>query len=206
MSARVLATALAALAATTGGCRLGGPATIPLRGEPPDVVAVWPRLAAGQQPFAELLLPPLDEALRPRGYRVVVSAVAARLLEAAGTGADVTPASAGPALMADAVLELQVRDFEASGDRPLRHARWDLEWRLWSTRGGGVLWSFVHRGSYRAGPQAAADPHRPLDAEPDIVPIGGGAASGYRDAGELLAVLHRDALARLPAAPAGRAR
>lgn len=197
---------LAALAGAVGGCHLGGPATIPLRGEPPDVVAVWPFVAVGQEALAGLLLPPLDEALRPRGYRVVVSAVAARLLEAAGAGASPVPASAGPALGADAVLELLVRDFEASGERPLRHARWDLEWRLWSTRGGGVLWSFAQRGSFQAAPQAAADPHRPLDAEPDIVPIGGAGASGYRDATELAAVLHRDAMARLPAAPRMRAR
>ncbi len=179
-------------------CVLGGPQTVPLRGEVPERVAIWPLVA---EPFAAergLLLYGLDVAAGARGYRIVTSAVGEQLLKDAGLLAvDADVARAGQALHADAVLVLHVREFTASGEAPLQQARWDLEWRLESTRGAGVVWSFPHHGSWRPA-QYPDDPSRALDADPEIVPIGGRPRSSFSDQRDLVAWLHRMAMSHLP--------
>ena len=99
----------------------------------------------------------------------------------------------------EALLVLEVRQFAAEGD-PLRSASWDLQWRLLSTRGHGTLWSYEHHGNWAQRPFADEDPLRRLDAEPEIVPIGGDRARSFRSAAELAAELHQLAMAHLPAA------
>jgi hypothetical protein len=192
-------TTAAALAASLAACRVGEPTPEPVRGELPRVVAVWPRAVAADA-NGDCCLAGLDQALRGRGYRAVPVAVAAELLAAAPV-APAGPAAAGAVLGCEAVMELVVGEFTASGARPLREAQWDLQWRLVSTRGAGVVWSQTLRGRWVAPTRDFGDPHRPLDAEPEIVPIGGGAPVTWRDEAELLAALHRTALARLPACP-----
>lgn len=186
------------LVLAAAGCAFGGPATVPLRGDVPETVAIWPLVAP---PFAaerELLLHGLDAAAGARGYRIVTYAVGEQLLnDAQLLAADADVTRAGQVLRADAVLMLHVREFTASGERPLQQARWDLEWRLESTRGGGVVWSFPHHGSWRPS-QYQDDPSRALDADPEIVPIGGRSVSSFRDRGDLVAWLHRLAMSHLP--------
>jgi hypothetical protein len=189
---------LCALAA--GACQLGGaPAPTPLRGDTPRTIAVWPVVAASHQAHRELLLDGLDEALRARGHRAIPWAVVREMVDDA-TGeapADVVLA-ATDRVTADAALQLVVRDFDALGTRPLQDARWDLEWRLVSLTRQGVLWSWSNRGSWQPTLRDRGDPHRALDADPEIVPIGGEPRVTYRDAAELVQSLHRLALSHLP--------
>ena len=190
--------ALLVTAVVLVGCRVGEPAPVPLAGDEPQVVAVWPFVLAEQPVDAELLLGSLGGAMTARGYRTISYAVGLQMLRDANMADAAEVTRAGAVLGADAVLQVLVREFEASGSRPLREARWDLQWRLLSTRGGCVLWSFAQRGAMRANLGDGGDPHRALDAERDIVPMGGGAPVTYRDADELVASLHRLALSRLP--------
>lgn len=186
----VLAVALLA------GCAVLAVEPQPLRGEPPRVVAIWPVVDGEFAAVRTLQLSGLDAALRARGYEVIAPDVARELLR--GGPADATPATSGPLLACDAVLQFVPHEFVAEGSRPLRHAHWRVEWRLVSTRGGGVLWSWSSAGSWAASHDDGRDPHRALDAEPDYVPFGGRRAGNYRDALELVAALHRAAMARLP--------
>lgn len=187
------------LALLAPACRVGEPELVALRGDLPKSIAVWPFVGPQFDAASELLLEGIEVAVRGRGYQVVPAAVASELLRALGPGiAEVEPAAMGQTLSCDAVLQLVVRDFEAAGSRPLREARWDLEWRLISTRGGGVVWSYPHHGTWAPPPENFGDVHRPLDAEPDIVPMGGDPRITYRNANELVASLHRMALSFLP--------
>jgi hypothetical protein len=139
-------------------------------------------------------------ALAARGYRPTSPAVAAQLLADRGLVVATAPPSiaAAEALAVDAVLVVVVRGLSARGRAPLLEAQWDLEWRLLAKATGNVLWSHAHRGGYRHRQDDFGDPHRPLDAEPEIVPIGGRGQRPYHSAEELLATLHRLAMARLP--------
>jgi hypothetical protein len=93
---------------------------------------------------------------------------------------------------------LRVRNFEVDQDHRFRSARWDFAWELLSTRGRGELWRHEHHGAWFRRDPLASDPHRALDAEPDIVPLGGDRAPNFRDVPELAFALHRMALAELP--------
>ncbi|MFY9342596.1 MAG: hypothetical protein WAT39_08905, partial [Planctomycetota bacterium] len=114
-------------------------------------------------------------------------------------GPEAGAAAAGGALGVDAVLKFAVREFAVRGHRPVQDASWEVEWRIEGAH-GGVLWSLPHRGTYRPPHADFGDPHRPLDAPRDVVPIGGRGPRAFQDADELLANLHRMAMARLPRA------
>lgn len=183
------------------GCTFGPPpvAPLPLAGPLPRVVAIWPFLPDAYRPHGELLLGSLAAALRARGPAVVPWAVAQELLrETLAASPQEAPAELRERLGADAALQLVVTDFAAQGTRPLREAQWDLTWRLVSLHDGQLQWSCTQRGHY-VPPRDVADPHRAFDAEPDVVPIGGDRRIVYRDAAELVAALHRLAMAQLPA-------
>lgn len=187
--------------AVAAGCTFSPapPAPLPLSGPMPRVVVVWPILPDAFRPHGELLLGSLGAALRARGHTVVPWAVAQELLLDTPVAAPQdAPAELRERLGADAALQLVVTDFTAEGTRPLREAQWDLAWRLVSLRDGQLQWSCTQRGHY-VPPRDVADPHRALDAEPDVVPIGGDRRIVYRDAAELIAALHRLAMAQLPA-------
>ena len=191
-----LATGLAAPA-----CRFAAPEPTPLRGDPPASIVVWPWVGDAHDASRELLLADLGPALGRRGYRVTPFHVASATFdELAARDAVPTPELLGRTLASDACLQLVVRDFVATGTRPLQDARWDLEWRLLSLRGQGVSWSWTSRGSWQPR-EVMADPHRALDAEPGIVPIGGEGRAAFRDARELVAALHTLAASHLPAGP-----
>jgi hypothetical protein len=193
------AAACAGLLLAAAACRVGEPEPVPIRGDAPRAVAVWPFPQAPEGADVPLLLGGVTRSLAERGYRTTSPEVAAELLRAGGRDAATPPtAEAAATLAADAVLFLVVREFAAEGRRPLRDASWDLEWRLLSARSGGVLWSFSHRGTWHPPLARDENPHRALDATPDVVPIGGHRELHFRDAEELLASLHRMALARLP--------
>jgi len=181
-------------------CRVAAVVPAPLLGPAPQSIAVWPAATAAG-PHAQELLDGLDRAARTRGYRVQAAAVTERLLADA---AEVVPPPSledlpglGRLLDVDALLALEVRAFAADGE-PLRSSRWDLQWRLLSTRGHGTLWSFDHAGAW-ALLRDEADPQRRLDAEPEVVPIGGDRARRFRGVPELAADLHRLAMDHLPA-------
>ena len=196
--------ALALTMSVPGACRLAVIEPEPLAGPVPAVIAVWPVAVTDSGAAADVLLSGLGMAVRGRGYAVVSTAVGRELL----VGADLLPpdgvprrlAAIGQALSADAVMVLDVRAFES---RPtsvggLAEARWDLGWRLLSTRGGGVLWSHVHHGLWRNSDGGGFDPLRRLDALPEIVPIGGDGRWHFGSVRELAAGLHRLAMEHLP--------
>jgi len=188
--------------AALGACQVGSVEPVPLRGPAPEVVVVWPMLGTAAQPFAAQLLTGADAALRGRGYRVLAVAVGAQMLAERGLLAadSVEPgdlARVGMELGVDAVLCLDVREFEVSADR-FADARWDVGWRLLSTRGHGVQWEHAHHGAWRRSDLDTDNPLRPLDAEPDFVPFGGDRSRNFRDVPDLAANLHRLAMAHLP--------
>lgn len=195
-------------------CRVAPVAPTPVAGAAPTTLAVWPRLdaevagagvAAGVV-AAEVLLP-LDGAMRRRGYQVPSTAVVQRLLADRGHLAAAPDAEALAMLTelvgAEAVMVLELRHWETEGE-PLRHARWDLSWRLVAASESDPArlverWSHTHHGAWQ---QASPDPLG-LDALarhdgttfPAHRSVG---APSYRSAGELLAALHRMAMEHLP--------
>lgn len=187
------------------GCRVGGAVeVVPLRGMAPESIAIWPEVASDPPTTSSAWFAGLPTALHQRGYRVVTDGVARQMLADAGESTTLAdPIAAGRHLQVEAVLEIAVRAFEFSVERGvLENARWDVEWRLLSTRGAGVQWRYVHHGSWRRADRRTDDPLRRLDQNPDardIVPIGGNRMPGFRDAAELIAHLNREAMQRLPA-------
>jgi len=183
-----------------GGCQATFSPT-PLRGPSPQGVAVWPTVATAALPFERDLLAGADAALRANGYRAVAVAVGAQMLAERGllkAGAEPADlARVGKELAVDAVLCLDVRAFEVPSGA-FDSARWDLGWRLLSTRGHGVLWEHEHHGAWARRDLDTRDPLRPLDAEKEVVPFGGDRQRDFRDVADLAANLHRMALAHLP--------
>ena len=193
--------ALVALA----GCRVGAIEPEPLLGPAPVTIAVWPGLGGGFAALEPALLAGLDDAVRGRGYRIVNVAVTRELLRAADLwqSGDAAPAELGDvgrAVGADAVLEFEVRGYDDELDAVgrLLRARWDVGWRLLSTRMAGVLWQHAHRGHWRRQPGEPFDPLRRLDEPLQPVTIGGEGVPVFRDRQELAAHLHRLAMQSLP--------
>ena len=185
-----------------GSCQLSGVEPLPIVGDTPEVIAIWPLATGGEPPDADLWFTGLAVALGRRGYRVLPPAITAQLLRSSDIAENASDdAAIGPALRADAVLRLDVRQFEAAGSFGLQDAEWDLEWRLVSTRGFGQQWSYVHRGYYRQADHQSFDPGRSLDEQyrpRDIVPIGGNRVPSFRNVGDLLLQLNNTAMAHLP--------
>lgn len=202
MRARLVAASL--LSALAAGCRFGEAVEVtPIVGAPPQTVAVWPLADGGEPPDAALWFTGLASQLGRRGYRVVAPGIAREVLLAADLSDAATELSAvGRALDADALLVFQLRSFDARGRGALREAAWDVTWSLVSTRGLGRQWSHAARGSWRQSDRAPLDSLRGFDEIEDprpIVPIGGSRVPAFRDVAELVAHLHREAMARLPA-------
>lgn len=183
-----------------GACQLGDVAMVPFVGPEPHSILVLPPLAGSRWPPD--LWPGLARAAAARGYHVPALAVASQMLgdaglvPAAGGGFDL--AAIGRELQADAVLELEVRNFENENDgERFERARWDLTWRLLATRDGAVLWHFEHHGAW-VRPRDTSDPLRPVQAEPEFVPLFAERAPMFHSRAELAEWLHRLAMARLP--------
>ncbi|MFK7740263.1 MAG: hypothetical protein AB8H80_08060 [Planctomycetota bacterium] len=190
--------AAVALLAGVSACRVGSVVeVVPIRGPQPEVVAVWPFIDA-----AEEALPGLSQAVAWRRYDVVPGEMVRALLQAAEYSGDPSDTNAiGQAVQADALLELRVLRLELEEVDVLRSARWDLEWKLVSTRGHGVQWRFEHHGVWLRRRDEAFDPTRSLEDQQDardIVPIGGDRTPGFRNSRELMSWLHRHALEHLP--------
>ena len=178
--------------------------TSPIRGEVPGTIAIWPFVSGGVPPDADLWFSGMSYHVGRRGYRVIAPGVAREVL----IGSDIAPAlsddwgAVGRALHADAVLLVEVSSFEARPAGALRHASWDLTWRLVSTRGQGEQWSHRAHGRWRQADRDPMDATRRFDAmasPPPLVPIGGPRIPGFRDARDLLAHLHGAAMESLPA-------
>lgn len=173
-------------------CTIGGPEPEPVRGPLPRTIAVLPvqpvRCAAG-----------LDAALAARGHRMLSSAVTAELLRGAGVEAGAETVALAAATGADALLYVDVRQFEATGVRPLREARWDLQWRLVAGASGRELWTWRANGSWRHTDAAPSNEALAVDGRTPVA-IGGPSVPDYRDEAELLSALHRAAFDRLPRA------
>ncbi len=181
-----------------GACRVSRVEPTPLLGPMPRSIVVWPVLAEPYRSQPEVFAG-LDLAMRMRGYDVRSLAVGQQLLAEAGLLEDPFDAARiGVVLGVDAVLRLDVREFTMVADRGLQSARWHLGWQLVSTRGGGVLWSFSHQGSWSRRDLDTGDPLRRYDDEPGFVPIGGSAVPNFHDAVEVAAWLHRHAMDHLP--------
>jgi hypothetical protein len=183
-----------------GGCRTPVEPE-PFAGEAPTAVAVWPFVQGVAGAEGNLVLATLARAVGARGYRVTGPGVVEQLLLDRALDATATPAAAKDVLGTAAVLQVVVREFDARGQAPLQEASWDLQWRLVSPANGAVVWQWAHRGGWRHAPVDPGDPHRALDAEPEIVPIGGRGEPPFRDVQELLATLHRRAMEHLPRCP-----
>ena len=196
----------ALVCAALGGCTLGGQLEpLPLVGDAPQTIAIWPFVAGGQPPDDELWFTGLAYQLGRRGYRVIAPGITRELLLASDLTASFDDAATvGRALMADAVLHLELREFNARTSGSLQQARWDIAWRLVSTRGQGQQWTYGSHGRWRQGDRDPIDATRRFDemATPrPIVPIGGHRLPGFRDLPDLLAYLNRGAMERLPARP-----
>lgn len=197
-----------ALSLIAVGCRFSMVEPQPLAGPAPRGVAVWPSLSAQFADHEGALLTGLDAAVRSRGYRAVSLAVGRQLLvdselwvPHALPPRDLT--AVGQVLGVDALLVFEVREFETT-EGEFRHARWDFAWQLVSTRGGGVLWRSDHHGTWSRSDEQRVDAQRSLEAEPEIIPIGGTRAWNFRSVADLAANLHRLALDRLPRSGRGR--
>jgi hypothetical protein len=184
-----------------GACRIGSE-PLPISGEPPEVIAIWPMAIGAEPPDSQLWFAGLSSALSRRGYRVLPHGITAELLRRSDIAANAGNIEGiGRALRADAVLRIEVRRFDAEGSSGLQHAEWDLKWRLLSTRGLGEQWACVHHGHYHQADRATFDPGRSLDEqhEPrDIIPIGGRGSPSFRSAADLMANLNNLAMSRLP--------
>ncbi len=167
---------------------------VPLQGPPPRTVLVWPMVPGAAVP-PSLLLTGLDLAVRRRGYTIVASPIAERLLaeaEPSPTDDERVRRATG----ADAVLRLVVHEFQLEGE-PLQHADWDLAWELTATASGALLWRFGHHGRWdRRGPDAGHPHPRPDEEAPPV--LFGARPPDFRDGSDLVAWLHRFALERLP--------
>ncbi|MBL8754237.1 MAG: hypothetical protein JNK15_13125 [Planctomycetes bacterium] len=170
----------------------------PIAGPVPSSIAVWPFVLGAPGADGNLVLSGLAPAVVARGYRVIAPGVTEQLLLDRGLDAGGPVVPAKDAIAADAVLQVVVREFTARGKAPLQEARWDLQWRLVVPGSGAVAWQWSHRGGWRHDPGDVGDPHRALDAEPELVPIGGRGRPPFRDVQELLANLHRSAMDHLP--------
>jgi hypothetical protein len=189
------------LLVVVGSCRIGGVETLPISGDAPSVIAVWPLAVGGDPPQADVWFAGLSQALARRGYRVLPPGVTRELLAGSELAKNAPGSSVGRVLRADAVLRLEIREFEADGRAAVQHAQWDIVWHLVSTRGYGEQWSFRHHGTYSQAARASFDPGRSFDEQhtpPDIVPIGGLGPRGFRSPADLLASLHNQAMERLP--------
>jgi len=135
---------LAALAVLLAACA-SGPEVQPFRGPPPRTIAILPLTGAE---LSEPLRRALDESVRlhvaERGYAVIGPDVVGGTLPA-----EVEP---GPELWvalrrdfgADAVLERSGRVEPGRSDRGGRP--FSVQWTLWSTDDGSVLWSRREQG------------------------------------------------------------
>lgn len=184
-------------------CRIGAePEPIPIDGPAPEVIAVWPAASGAEPPGAELWFTGLSNALSRRGYRVLPPAVTSELLRTSDLAtAAVNEQGIGRALRADALLQLRVHQFEATANPALQTADWHLEWRLLSTRGLGIQWTFTHQGHYQQVDPDPFDPARSVDEHrhlPDLAPIGGPRHPNFQTPRDLLAHLHNQAIAHLP--------
>jgi hypothetical protein len=191
---------LLGLAACATGWRIAAVAPVPFTGPAPRAIAVWPWTGEALGPQREGFAAGLDALLRSRGYRAPSLAMIQQQLADAAVppGPPGDAAAVGRVLSVDSILVLDVRHFQVDGD-PLRTARWDLAWRVLSTQGHGVLWTFDHTGTWDRRDLVDDDPLRRPDAEPDVVPFGGDRAPNFRSAQELLGSLHRLAMDHLPA-------
>ncbi|MCR9248605.1 MAG: hypothetical protein NXI31_26560 [bacterium] len=205
-SALLMPFGLACVGVLPSACSFAGVSTVPLSGPAPRSVALWPGLHSEYAAVGPMLFTGLGQALRSRGYRTTSVAVSRQLLLDSGAD-ELAPvptdlSAAGVALEADAVLVLEVHDFEAAGDGSLSSARWDLGWRLLSTRGHGVLWQHSHGGAWRRSSEGAFDSLERLDLDNTVIPVGGDPGWSFRSVGDLAANLHRLALMHLPRAAA----
>lgn len=176
----------------------------PLRGQAPRRVAVWPWLDAAHGGAADLLLADLDPALRQWGYDTMALAVGRQLLHDAGLSPAAddparSPAAVRAALAVDAVLCLDVRQFDVDDPERPRTARWDLAWRLVGTADGRELWRYENHGGWSRAAQQPFDPLTRLDDDAlHAVPIGGDGTQQFANARDLVRALHQAAFARLP--------
>lgn len=193
-----------AVALATASCSWSTVPTKPLRGDSPSSVLVMvPRSTrTGPQPDLRSLAFGADRALVLRGYRALPLGAGFDLARRYGqvTGGETEEEAlrrlhfqAG----VDAVLYVEVADWEVTGERRFENARWDLTWRLCSTKGGGELWSHQLQGQWHRvdDPMSHATP---VSEEPPPVEVGGSRAVSFASERDLVASLHRAAMERLP--------
>ena len=194
---------LVALLGLFASCSFGaGVEPTPLVGDSPETVAIWPFAAGATPPDGELWFTGIAYQLGRRGYRVVAPGVARELLLGTDLAASLEdPRAVGRALDADAVLHVDVRAFESRGERSLREARWDVAWRLVSTRGQGQQWAHAAHGRWRMTDRESVESALGFEDIRGPLPprsVGGPRVPSFRDARELFAFLHREAMVRLP--------
>lgn len=192
------------VALAVASCSWSSVPTTPLRGETPaSVLVLVPQsMRVGPQADLRSLAFGADRALVARGYRALPLGAGFDLARRYGqvSGGETEEEAlrrlhfqAG----VDAVLHVEVADWEVSGERRFEHARWDLTWRLCSTKGGAEIWRHRLQGQWHRvdDPMTHATP---VSEEPPPVEVGGSRAMSFASERDLVASLHRAAMERLP--------
>ena len=195
---------VAVLLATTAACGVGSVAQTPFEGPAPSSVLVLPPLARreGLAVDSRDFAFSADRALAARGYRALPLGAGFDLAKRCGV-LD-TPEPEPDALRrlqqqvgVDAVLRVEIDAWVVDDTARFSSASWDLTWRLVSTDTGASIWSHRLQGHWQK-PFEAPDHLKRDDGEPEVVRIGVTRPEVFRNERELIAALHRSALARMP--------
>lgn len=192
------------LVVAAAACSWSKVPTTPLRGPVPSAVLVLLPRATGPSAIANptSLAFGADRALQQRGYRALPLGVGFDLARRYGTRGPGETEDDGLRRLhfqagVDAVLHVEVADWQTSGDRRFESARWDLTWRMCSTKGDGELWTHRSQGQWQRIDEPVSHA-RPVDDAPPPVEVGGTRPESFASERDLVAALHRAAMQYLP--------
>jgi hypothetical protein len=193
--------ASALLIAAAGACRIEPVAPTPLAGPMPTALVIAPpRDDTGIVGLGDAIMSGCEIAMRARGYRVLPLGVGYDLFRTAPLPPVPGPAElqrVRAAMDVDAVLLVEVLAFDADAS-PFDAAKWDLQWRLLSTRTGEQIWQHRETGSWHRDRGGPVDPTQAPDAPPRVQPFGQPPPQNFQSVRDLAAALHRAAASRLP--------
>ena len=193
-----------ALALVASACGFGSVAQKPFDGPAPSSVLVLPPVARreGLALDAREFAFGADRAIVARGYRALPLGAGFDLAKRCGVLDTVEPEPDALRRLqqqvgVDAVLRLEIDAWDSDGADRFSSANWDLTWRLLSTETGAQIWSHRLQGHWQK-PFDAPDLMKRDNGEPEVAVGGGARPEVFRSERELIAALHRSALARMP--------
>ena len=194
----------AALALVASACGVGSVSQKPFDGPAPSSVLVLPPVARreGLAMDAREFAFGADRAIVARGYRALPLGAGFDLAKRCGVLDTVEPEPDAMRRLqqqvgVDAVLRVEIDAWESNSADRFSSASWDLTWRLLSTETGAQIWSHRLQGHWQK-PFDAPDHLKREDGEPEVAMIGATRPEVFRSERELIAALHRSALARMP--------